>query len=336
MEWGKNFHQSLNWTKIPVEFEDGTINDIDFSKSIPDDAQFSNYILNDWRARFEVLSGMHKSLRLGHINYCLNWARIYSMQTSEEATRKYLMKILFEESRSLSLFHLFTDTKNSLENLIIAFCKATKKWQIPGYSNHCDLWSQGYFKFRERMISGITLDLQSILNELSNFKDMAHLYELSYWIKGNKIMEAPFRQRMIEMRPDQSCLKDLFDTVTSKFGTSYPRILGLEILGNYWNHEANNFKEDISEYQFFIPSQRPWMFDWHTRKGKKVLQQISKIIKPNAEFPSREICPRLSGSIIGVAFRHRCPSPLSKEWGEVYFSDEDWLLTQIHNSYYYP
>lgn len=334
MRMNKGFSPLFNPQKVCIELPCGELVDIDFTKPIPKEALFAKFIIFDWRSLWECISFFHKSLRLGDVELSLCWGKIYAAKASPKAVIKYLRKICFEETRSLALFELLVRGTDDYESLIVAFARSAKKWEVEGYSTHMDLWNRGYEAFHSETQSGVVLSLEKIKADILKLKDHVHLYKFYYQCQTLKEHESSIRE-VIRALNNRLEIEFLFRHATKEFGTGYPRMLGLELMFNYWDPDANLFNKKPYTSRFYIPAPRPWGVDIHVRKGKSFLKANWDKIKPNMPFPSKEVDLRLSGLITGTAFRFKCPKPLTKEWHEVHFSEDEWRLIRLHETRYY-
>lgn len=89
--------------------------------------------------KYEVVSAFHKELRRGNIEQAVFWGHVLAYSRRIEGVIKYLLNILFEETREYWLGEWLLakytevggDKYAAMLEGIALFCKAPKKWDLP-------------------------------------------------------------------------------------------------------------------------------------------------------------------------------------------------------------
>lgn len=88
---------------------------------------------------FEAISAFHKELRRGDFKHAWFWALVITTKRSIPGTFKYMLNIIYEETRDHDLANYLLDclgsprmqTFTSLSRAVSWFCAAKKKWEMP-------------------------------------------------------------------------------------------------------------------------------------------------------------------------------------------------------------
>lgn len=144
-KWGKPFIQGYDGKVIPNAYCGHKLQAI-FDMMSQDDAdQASAYVkaLGSRYNVYEAVSAFHKELRRRDVNAAWYWAQIVSTKRGWKGVVKYMLNILYEETREhnlgvflLQIYTAFT-SKNPNAGLsdvykaMFWFCMAPKKWELP-------------------------------------------------------------------------------------------------------------------------------------------------------------------------------------------------------------
>ena len=324
----------INPKSVPVELPNNEIIIADLtSKSLHPDLLWAKNVLLNPFGIWDVYSAYHKSLRSGVLSWAQNWSRIYSWRNSEKSVRKYMRKILFEECRNVSLFHLL-QTNAPLDDLVTAFTLTKKKWQLSYMDHHFDDWCIGYENYCTKTQTGTQFDYR--WSEIwALIQDPTfNIYELNYFLQNRKDLDSElFRNLLMQTIPQEA--RSLIEGRNTDFGSGYYRMTILEIIRGYWHPEANQWENPTGHVPFYTPKKQPLYFDIHSRETAKIIRLNYQKLRPGPSYSIQGLDLRLSGMILGIAFRFKAKNPLSRDWGEVVLSDNDWRLIQLHERRYY-
>jgi len=103
---------------------------------------------NQW----DTVSAFHKELRRGDFEQAWFWALILSTHRGVRGVFRYMLNIIYEETRDHDLaLHLIATTPHSryhnlldMARTILWFCRSTKKWELPTRFAIFDAEMQGY------------------------------------------------------------------------------------------------------------------------------------------------------------------------------------------------
>lgn len=286
------------------------------------------------------MSALHKEIRAGHPD-AINWARIYAHTTSWDSLNNYLFKIIFEETRNLSLWkyvkeNLFISDKLFLTKNLLG---SKKKWELECLKGHMLNLCKG-FDNRENVT-----DLSNIKNKPDVYSYLFHVHtnrkrSVEGYSGKNQFIEAVFDD--LRRYKTNSTLSDYLKLSPGR--TLYELMIALELKQGILDIKecsTHKFIEKESPIpEFFIPALKEYYFDIHTYKGvhklKNILQKLPKL--GAKAFEGGEL--QYSGMIISTYYRFYVTS----NYGLDYLSEHRgyWSeLSDIQNylsmdKYFYP
>lgn len=215
----------------------------------PDDAELRDYYDEQLGKRynaFEVVSAFHKELRRGDVTAAIYWATMLVPHRGRHGVIKYMLNILFEESRDLSLAkhilrlssHGRSVTLIDMQRAVTRFCEAPKKWHLPwrtaifideqrGYKKLADKFGYDVAKAKDIIDPKHTPDLQaSLLAGFANADRVAVQYGLKGWFKSKSLDHDHMKIDMLNMlidvmngdevnrfEHDEDYTRDLYDLI---------------------------------------------------------------------------------------------------------------------------
>lgn len=184
---------------------------------------------------FIAISAFHKELRRGDVDKAMYWATVMVAHRGKHGIVAYMLNILFEETRDLSLGRYLLKLRSKgksvtlleMQRAVARFCAAPKKWELP--------WR---------------LDL--FLDEMRGYRELAETY--GYEIaKGRDIVEAKavrfLRKQMLDgfeaggrkqlqigvkgwfksKSPDHDDMKiEIFNTLTDVLNGEHPNLFDFD------------------------------------------------------------------------------------------------------------
>jgi hypothetical protein len=113
---------------------------------------------------YEVVSAFHKELRRGAVDQAVFWGTMLANFRGSRGVIKYLVSILYEETRDHSLgdvltsYYLFGKPETvyaDMCRMIALFCKSKKKWELPSHFDFLMAEMRGY----ERLVAEFGRDV---------------------------------------------------------------------------------------------------------------------------------------------------------------------------------
>jgi len=107
---------------------------------------------------FEVVSAFHKELRRGDIERAMFWGTMLANFRKISGVNRYLLNILYEETRDHTLGRHLLDTMidgdaNDYDGMcrnIVLFCRSKKKWELPHRMKYLQAEMDGYKRLIEK------------------------------------------------------------------------------------------------------------------------------------------------------------------------------------------
>jgi hypothetical protein len=323
---------------VPIELPDGRITNVDLNdKNSAIDISFPRFVLFQFQSKWIIYSAFHKSIRLGDMALSLNWGRVLAMRSSPSIVLNYVCKILFEETRNLSLFFQLAKNELQWEDAIIKICASKKKWELDYYQNHFSNWNQGYLLYLNKKKNGYVFDYDDLSNILDQVKDVVEIYALNDFLHAEKKSDDRFYDLLRVKYPEHKLLQNFITALTSDFGARYRRLVSLEILYGVIQDEGSEYHL-IPENKplFFIPAKRLWMFDIHVKGSKKMIIANYNQLRPGPNYNFPQLDLRLSGMLIAILFRFMTRTNLLQhEWTSVVYSDLEWENLKKHEQNFY-
>lgn len=321
---------------VAIELADGSIATVDlYDKNSQVDLTWSRHIILNPQSRWDVMSAFHKSLRGNCFNLALNWGRLFALKSSPHVVLKYLKKIIFEETRNLDLFFRLSGGTLGYEEAIMLFSGSMKKWEILYYQDHFDNWNKGYLRFITRKKNGYIFDYSTIDVLLDQITNEIQIYELNYFLQERKDQDDIFFELLKVKFPNNQLLQKFINARTGDSSSLYFRMVSLELAFCVWKEDANSYHPIPEKTSFYIPAKRVWYFDIHTKSAKKLITQNYNHLRPGKNYQFHSLDLRLSGMLLGIAFRFRVKRPLEYLWMEVELSDTDWQELVEHEKRFY-
>lgn len=215
------------------------------------------------------------------------------------------------------------------------FTASKKKWELKYYNQHFNNWNKGYLRYLNSKQSGKVFVQSDLPNILDQIKCEIQIYELNDWLHENKKQDDSFYELLKFKFPYNQLLQDFINSRTSDFGSRYFRMVALEIAYGFWKDEGSEYHPIPSKIQFYIPARRLWIYDFHTRYGKKLITQNYEKLRPGKVYNFSQLDMRLSGMLIAIGFRFKAIQPLEHKWVEVEYSDIEWEDLKIHEKGFY-
>lgn len=277
-------------------------------------------------------SAFHKEIRRGNTGRALGFGIIMDRYKDGE-TRRYLRKILFEETRSLDLLSRFSGN-DDLRDLIHLACCAVKDWELPqdhGWFSPRWLATQvelggTEYQVRYPWPSDIQTHVLNVLKR-EDFEEL-HRMTVAIGLAGgqNKVTRNAWKEmrdilidHAAQKRPDlakplKMCRSPQNDEMSAV----------VAIIDGSWDDAANMYHPGKQYKKIDLPKIESYVFDCHTWIGKKWMEEAGGTIAWNMPQPGR-IDLRWSGAEAGTLWRYLAIAQHGRvevKWEDVEMSSE--------------
>lgn len=281
---------------------------------------------------FLLLSAMHKEVRRSDVLRATHYGWLIASLFSDAVVERYIRSICLEETRSLGLFKFVSQApwRRSLPALVAS----QKKWARIGPSQILRK-AKAYF-------ASNACDLGGVLNPLDSECFEAGIQRLLFIRKlkdKKKILRDMARyNHCIRPSPASKTFKE-----TNEYNWRFYQWIFL--LEEKFGVPETSFQTCVtdtlpnnSDDTLFFPE--PYVFDLHTREGKRILHKHWRSIEPGKKLPAG-LDHRFGGCILSAAWRELAFERAGDEfrhlpWEAVTFSAEDWALLKFFDAYFYP
>lgn len=218
---------------------------------------------------FEAVSAFHKELRLGDVNKALYWATMLVPHRGRHGVVKYMLNILFEETRDLPLARFILKVSShgkdvttlNMQRAVTRFCEAPKKWELPwrhaifldeqrGYKKLAEKYSYEVAKGKDIIPSKHHPEmLNALLRGFENGDRTQVQYGLKGWFKSqsddHELMKINMLNQLIEVMNEE--LPNAFD-YNAEYANALYKLLMLRITnhGGVGYHELNALADALT------------------------------------------------------------------------------------------
>lgn len=307
-----------------------------------------DFLIKDRDPCYTVTSAMHKSVRKGDVTEVLSWARWFKHLKGAFSVKDYAKRILLEETRNVELLiEMQSLSGKDWEDLARRIGASRKKWEIECRRGSFEDYLEGYIRADNRRE-----DLPSreeIERIVSTSEDPVLLYEMMWGAKLNYDDESRFKFLIGVLEPRVKALggwpEKLANQGLKNFSPGiYVAKMSIEMLTGRWDDSGNEIYDGAKvemkpESMPVIQAPRPYVFDNHTRTGRRLIIEHFNKIEPNKPLPDG-IDLRWSGMLIGVGWRECAAKQfprafMDKKWEEVTITQELWDKIRPCDKHYY-
>lgn len=286
--------------------------------------------------RHTAKSGLHKEIRRGDVQKALMWARLVAKFCGEQEVKAYCRKILFEETRNLTLFEKWQDTRKlGFEEMVCSLAASKKKWQLSArYGLFLTYLSACARLESEKAVLG---DPFRVFSESSSPETLFDAFwrVRKFGDEGDYLkIRAALRWRFTG-HPVGEVVAD-----GKWFDAWYPIKVLIEIACNGWSEDANSFLSGTVLTQDpprMVPPMPDYVFDNHTRAGLGVYMRHLGELQPGKPQPAG-MDVRYSGMVRAVLWRHQvCLEGLPQcRWEDATPPAQAWADACATDRFFYP
>lgn len=289
--------------------------------------------------RYVLRSAMHKEVRRGDVLAAARWARLVQLVDGEPALRQYARRILFEETRDTELALSWRGQRGiSGERMIRAVAAAPKKWRLPARREAgCGTLRLLAYPdaLRAPPLTPAEIDRTIDRDDLSP----SDAYRL-HWrvlLSAEPAVGTHLREALRRRAADSSdeTLKAL-----SSGNEAYIDEVMLERLSGIIDPDASTASSErdapLDDRVVTVPPLRAYVYDPHTRPGRKRLVRHLAQVAPGKPSPAG-VDLRWSGMARGAAWREAAVAAdaLDAAWEAVEISAPLWSAAELADAFFY-
>ena len=281
--------------------------------------------------RFVVRSAMHKEVRRGDAVAAVRWARLLGLIDGTSAVRQYARRILFEESRAVSLLSVWKP-RDSAERRIRQLSAAAKAWSLPERKRQrC---GRRRLLAYSAALSAPPLTPSQIDRALAD-PSLDTLYRLMgrTRLAAEPAVKTALYEGLLRVLPADSPLRAVSGAASDSWLIEVMIETLVGVLGE-GTHAPES--KPIDDRVLTVPVLRPYVYDSHTRPGRVRLQRCLSSIAPGVPMPSG-VDLRWSGMARGVLWRELAEEQGGTEqaWEAIEIPDELWQAAHRLDGFYY-
>lgn len=280
--------------------------------------------------RFVARSAMHKEVRRGDGVAAVRWARLLGLIDGTASVRQYARRILFEESRALSLLSVWKP-RDSAERRIRQLSATAKVWSLP---------SRKQQRCGRRRLLAYTAALSappltpSQIDRTLESANLDAMYRLMWRVQlaAEPAVKTALREGLVRALPRSSGLR----AVTRAASDDWLIEVMLEALAGVQGEGSHAPEEPpLEDRVLTVPVLRPYVYDSHTRPGRIRLQRCLSSIAPGALMPSG-VDLRWSGMARGVLWREMAAEQggTDQPWEAIEIPAELWQAAHLLDGFY--
>lgn len=281
--------------------------------------------------RYVVRSAMHKEVRRGDAAAAVRWARLLRLIDGEPAVRQYARRILFEESRAVSLLGVWR-TGDSAERRIRQLAGTAKLWTLP---------SRQAVRCGPRRLLAYTAALSAPpLTPTQIDRTLAEptldaLYRLLWRVQlaAEPSVTTALRESLLRCLPEDSLLRHVPGAASDAW---LPEVMIEALLGLLTEGEHAPEAPPVEDSVLTVPVLQPYIYDSHTRPGRVRLVRCLADIAPGVPMPSG-VDLRWSGMARGAIWRELAVEQggVDQPWEAVEIPAELWQAAHLLDGFYY-
>jgi hypothetical protein len=281
--------------------------------------------------RYVARSAMHKEVRRGDGAAAMRWARLLRLIDGESAVRQYARRILFEETRAVSLLGDWR-TGDSAERRIRQLAAAAKLWTLP--ARQAVRCGPRRLLAYASALSAPPLTPDQIDRTLRE-PDLDALYRLLWRVQlaAEPAVVTALRDALSRRLPEDSPLSTLPGAASDPWllEVMIESLLGIRSEGTHADEVA-----PVEDTVLTVPPLRDYVYDAHTRPGQVRLARSLAGIAPGIPMPSG-VDLRWSGMARGVLWRELAMEQggTAQPWEAVSIPEELWAAAHLLDGFYY-
>lgn len=270
-----------------------------------------------------------------------SWANIILQFQSPQSILKYLERIVFEETRDVTLWISLKQKSISVNNALERITLTPKKWQLQylNCTSHFVNWYDG-FRLSEESSPPLPLEIGDLVRRCQTPEEA---YSLYFKMRKDKSLR-PLLVTQLFTRAEVTKNIELLKILQWKPTSSYEIMIALEFLIGMINTDRSEKILNSEKSKLFIPLDKKYYFDIHTAKGKKIIQDHFRQAFQNCNFQFGELDLRYSGSIFGCLWREYsflngqalANKGMDLSWSEAKIPRELYEKAFKLEKYYYP
>ena len=296
--------------------------------------------------KYEVVSALHKSLRLGNLEDSIYWGwKIWDMGRGKWYLQNYLVDICFEETWSLKLINVLIESKFNymdlefidLVRLMDLFCKTPKKWEIPEIRKQLVIMEKEYIKYHSNDSIYKTMPYFQVKEEM-----MTNYSKKDYIKLGCKYANIMFFRKFndrAELYNKLNIKKELENIFKWFLRPKEKKRFHWYLMQFIWtyNHDSKSYDYDgelENDYDInnivFQKREIPlYALDKHTRRGKSLIYR--DFPRPNKKQILYDI--RYTGDFIGIIWRIQAMeqyNTINIPWEDIEWTHDFWEWVKVH------